>query len=243
MGFGLFGSTFVIPLYTQSLLGWTAEQAGLLLLPSTLFTAVMMPVVAQLIQRGVSQKYLIAAGMSVFFVYSFLTYHILTLDTSWGDFFWVLIIRGTGLGLLSVPISTMSLSTLRGVEIGQGASFSGMMRQLGGSFGVAIISTFVSRQIQVHRSDLVSHVSVYDLDVQQRIAQVSARFRSAGTDSLTAIQKAYGVLDNSVNQQATLMSYMDIFLWVGVLFLLFVPIVLVFIKKAKKKVSLADAAH
>jgi len=72
MGFGLFGSTFIIPIYTQSLLGWTAEQAGLLMLPSTLFVAVMMPVVAVLIQRGIPQKYLIAIGMAVFFVYSYL---------------------------------------------------------------------------------------------------------------------------------------------------------------------------
>src|SRR5579875_955970 len=67
LGFGLFGSTFVIPLYTQSLLGWTAQQSGMLQLPSTLFTALMMPVVAQLIQRGIPQKYLIAVGMTVFF--------------------------------------------------------------------------------------------------------------------------------------------------------------------------------
>jgi len=69
MGFGLFGSTFVIPLYTQSMLGWTAQQSGMLMLPSTLFVAVMMPVVAQLIQRGVSQKYLIAAGGGIFFFF------------------------------------------------------------------------------------------------------------------------------------------------------------------------------
>ena len=104
MGFGLFGSTFIIPLYTQTLLGWTGQQSGLLQLPSTLFVAVMMPVVAQLIQRGVPQKYLIAIGMSIFFIYSYLSYGILTPDTSAGDFFWVLIIRGFGLGLLSVPV-------------------------------------------------------------------------------------------------------------------------------------------
>src|SRR5882757_4017782 len=114
MGFGLFGSTFVLPLYTQSLLGWTAMQAGMLLLPSTLFLAVMMPVVAQLIQRGIAQKYLIAVGMCIFFVYSYLASSILTPYTSSGNFFWILILRGFGLGLLSVPISTMALSTLKG---------------------------------------------------------------------------------------------------------------------------------
>lgn len=243
MGFGLFGSTFVIPLYTQSLLGWTAQQSGMLQLPSTLFVAFMMPVVAQLIQRGVPQKYLIAIGMVVFFVYSFMSYKIITPHTSSGDFFWPLIIRGFGLGLLSVPVSTMSLSTLKGKEIGQGAAFSGMMRQLGGSFGVALISTFVSRQTQVHRSNLVSHLNVNNLDVQQRVAQLTSGFSRGGTDSLTARQMAYAALDGSVGKQATLLSYMDVFLWVGVMFLVCVPVVLIFVKTAKSKVSLADAAH
>src|SRR5919199_4312944 len=243
MGFGLFGSTFVIPLYTQTLLGWTAQQSGMLQLPSTLFVAVMMPVVAQLIQRGVPQKYLIAIGMGVFFIYSYLSYGILTPDTSAHDFFWVLIIRGFGLGLLSVPVSTMSLSTLKGAEIGQGAALSGMMRQLGGSFGVALISTMVTRQIDTHRSTLVSHLDINDPAVQQRVAGLAAGMRSKGFDFQTAMQKAYALLDGSVMRQATVLSYMDVFLWVGVMFLVCVPFVLLFIRTAKNKVSLADAAH
>jgi len=243
MGFGLFGSTFIIPIYTQSLLGWTAQQAGFLMLPSTLFVAVMMPVVALLIQRGIAQKYLIAIGMAVFFVYSYLSYSILTPYTSAGDFFWILIVRGFGLGLLSVPVSTMSLSTLRGQEIGQGAAFSGMMRQLGGSFGVALISTFVSRQTQVHRNTLITHLNYTDATVQQRVAQMAAVVHQRGADSLTARQTAYAMLDGAVTKQATLLSYMDVFLWVGIMFLVFVPVVLIFIKKAKNKISLGEAAH
>jgi DHA2 family multidrug resistance protein len=243
MGFGLFGSTFIIPIYTQSLLGWTAQQAGFLMLPSTLFVAVMMPVVAILIQRGVPQKYLIAAGMVVFFIYSYLSYSILTPDTSWGDFFWVLIVRGFGLGLLSVPVSTMSLSTLKGQEIGQGAAFSGMMRQLGGSFGVALISTFVSRQTQVHRSTLITHLNNTDPVVQQRVALMTTAVRHRGTDSITAVKTAYTMLDGAVTKQATLLSYMDVFLWVGIMFLVFVPVVLIFIKRAKTKVSMSEGAH
>jgi DHA2 family multidrug resistance protein len=244
MGFGLFGSTFVVPLYTQSLLGWTALQSGLLMLPSTLFVAVMMPVVAQLIQRGIPQKYLIAIGMAIFFIYSYLSYRVLTPDTSAGNFFWILIVRGLGLGLLSVPVSTMSLSTLRGQEIGQGAAFSGMMRQLGGTFGVALISTFVSRQTQVHRYALVTHLNVNDLNVQQRVAQMaSGMMQRPGVDSITARQTAYAMLDGAVDKQATLLSYMDVFLYVGLLFLVCVPVVLLFIKTAKTKISLADAAH
>ncbi|MFY0256299.1 DHA2 family efflux MFS transporter permease subunit [Chitinophaga sp. 30R24] len=243
MGFGLFGSTFVIPLYTQSLLGWTAQQSGMLQLPSTLFVAVMMPVVAILIQRGVPQKYLIAIGMSIFFIYSYLSYKVITPDTGAQDFFWVLIIRGFGLGLLSVPVSTMSLSTLKGQEIGQGAAFSGMMRQLGGAFGVALISTFVTRQTDLHRSTLVDHLDVNNPDVQNRIAQMAASMRNKGFDIMAAQQKAYAMMEGSVMKQATVLSYMDVFLWVGLMFLVCVPFVLIMVKTSKQKVSMAEAAH
>jgi DHA2 family multidrug resistance protein len=230
-------------LYTQSLLGWTAQQSGMLQLPSTLFVAVMMPVVAILIQKGVPQKILIAVGMGVFFIYSYMSYKIISPVTSGDDFFWVLIIRGFGLGLLSVPVSTMSLSTLKGKEIGEGAAFSGMLRQLGGAFGVALISTFVTRQTDLHRSTLVTHLNVNDPDVQQRVSALAAGMRSKGFDFVTAQNKAYAILDGSVMVQATVMSYMDVFLWVGIMFLVCVPFVLLFIKTSKAKVSLADAAH
>ena len=243
MGFGTFGSTFVIPLFTQSLLGWTAQQAGLLQLPSTLFVAVMMPVVATLIQKGVQQKYLIAAGMFIFYIFCMMCYKIIVPDTSSGDFFWPLIVRGLGMGLLSVPVSTMSLSTLKGQEIGQGAAFTGMMRQLGGSFGVAAISTYLSRETSIHRVDVIGHLNVNDVNVQHRVSQLAAGMHAHGMDSLTSAHTAYQMMDNSVNVQSTLLSYMDVFMLVGIIFVAFVPLVLLFIKKTKAKVSLADAAH
>ncbi|MGI4751674.1 MAG: DHA2 family efflux MFS transporter permease subunit [Janthinobacterium lividum] len=243
MGFGTFGSTFIIPLFTQSLLGWTAQQAGVLQLPSTLFVAVMMPIVAIMIQKGIPQKYLISLGMGIFFIFCMLCYKIIVPDTSSGDFFLPLMIRGLGLGLLSVPVSTMSLSTLKGQQIGQGAAFTGMMRQLGGSFGVALISTFLSRSTSVHRVNLVSHLDVNNLNVQNRVAQMSAGMRHSGVDSATARNMTYQLLDGAVNKQATLLSYMDVFMWVGIVFLVCVPLVLLMVKTSKSTVSLADAAH
>jgi DHA2 family multidrug resistance protein len=242
-GFGLFGSTFIIPLYTQTILGWNAYQSGLLMIPSTLMVAFMMPIVGMMIQKGISQKYLIAIGMVVFFLYSLYTYKIMTPRTSADDFFWPLMIRGVGLGLLSVPISTMSLSTLKGAEIGQGASFSGMMRQLGGSFGVALISTYLSRDIVGHRSNLVRSLDVYDPNVQARIKGIAAGFQAKGMAPNTALKTAYQMMDGSVSVQATILSYMDIFLYIGCMFVVCVPFVLFFIKRSKAKVSMADAAH
>jgi DHA2 family multidrug resistance protein len=119
-----------------------------------------------------------------------------------------------------------------------------MMRQLGGAFGVALISTFVSRQTQVHRYALVTHLNVNDLNVQQQVAQMAVgMMQRPGMDSVTARQTAYAMLDGAVDKQATLLSYMDVFLYVGIIFLVCVPLVLLFIKNAKTKISMADAAH
>ncbi len=242
-GFGLFGSTFIIPLYTQTILGWDATQSGLLMIPSTLMVAFMMPIVGQMIQRGVSQKYMIAMGMIVFFIYSLFTYKVITPQTSGDDFFWPLMIRGVGLGLLSVPISTMALSTLKGAEIGQGAAFSGMMRQLGGSFGVALISTYLTRDIVGHRGNLIRSLDIYNPAVQARVHGIAAGMQAKGMAPNTATKSAYQLLEGSVTVQATILSYMDIFLYIGCMFLICVPVVLIFIKRSKTKVSLADAAH
>ncbi|AEV97964.1 MFS transporter [Niastella koreensis] len=242
-GFGLFGSTFIIPLYTQTILGWDATQSGLLMIPSTLMVAFMMPIVGQMIQRGVSQKYMIAMGMIVFFIYSLFTYKVITPQTSGEDFFWPLMVRGVGLGLLSVPISTMSLSTLKGAEIGQGAALSGMMRQLGGSFGVALISTYLTRDMVGHRSNLIRNLDIYDPAVQARVHGIAAGMQAKGMASNTATKTAYQILEGSVTVQSTILSYMDIFLYIGCMFLICVPFVLIFIKRSKAKVSMADAAH
>ncbi|MGN8057672.1 DHA2 family efflux MFS transporter permease subunit [Pedobacter sp. 22163] len=244
IGFGLFGTTFVLPLYTQGLLGWSAFQSGLLLLPGTLFVAVIVYLVSQLIQRGVQAKYLIVLGMAVFFIYGYWSYHLLTLQTGASNLYWVLFVRGLGLGLLYVPVTAMSISTLEGKEIGQGAALTGMLRQLGGAFGVALITTFVSRQSQQHRVALISHLSSTDPAVQERVSLLTLRFQAQGMDVWRARQAAYTVLEGTVQKQSTLLSYMDVFLWIAVLFLICIPFVLIFVKKSARKISLADAgAH
>jgi DHA2 family multidrug resistance protein len=241
LGFGLFGSTFIIPLYTQTIMGWTALQSGMLMIPSTLFTAAMMPLVGKMMEKGTSFRLLICSGMVIFFIYSMMAYKILTPSTGADAFFWILVIRGVGLGLLSIPITTMALSTLKGKEIGQGAALSGMLRQLGGSFGVAIISTFLTRDNQLHRADLVSNLSLNSAQVQQRVHALTSGFQSKGMPLNMAHQSALKLMDRMVNLQAVILSYMDVFLWVGVMFLVCVPFVIVLIKKSKNNIDMAHA--
>lgn len=244
LGFGLYGSTFVVPLYTQSILGWTALQSGALMIPAALATAFMMPIIGKLLTKGVKQQLLVSLGLLLFFVYSFWGYKILTPDTGKDAFFWMLLVRGAGLGLLFIPITSLSLSTLKGQEIGQGASFTGMMRQLGGSFGIALITTFISTQTQRHAANLAQHIDPSSFDVQQRIAGLKASFMAKGMTPDVALSSAYKVIQGTVMKQASVLSYMDVFLYLGLLFLVCIPFVL-FVKDRKggEKIDLSEAMH
>lgn len=243
LGFGLYGSTFIIPIYTQSVLGFTATDAGLLLIPSSITTGLMMPIIGKLLQRGVPQKYLIGGGFAIFFIYSVWMYLIMTPDTGAEHFFWPLVVRGLGLGLLFVPITTLALSTLIGKDIGDGAAFTGMMRQLGGSFGIAIITTMIARLDKQHRADLIPNISGIDFNVQQRLHSLQQMFIGKGFAINESLEKAYKMLDMSVMRQAIVLSYMDIFLYLGLLFLCCIPFVLLIKKGAGKFDPKKAAAH
>lgn len=242
MGFGLYGSTFVVPLYLQNSLGWNAQQAGMIMIPAALMTAFMMPIVGMLIQKGVKPQYLAAMGMFGFFLYSFWGHNILTPDTSGNAFFWMLMMRGLAMSLLFIPVSTMSLSTLKGQQIGQGAAFTGMMRQLGGSFGIALITTFMTMGNATHRNDLLKNISTDNVTFVQQYNGMVGRFMKAGMPPNAASAAAYKMMDSSVMRQASVLTYMDVFLYIGFMFLVCVPFVLM-IKSGKEKVDVSEAMH
>jgi DHA2 family multidrug resistance protein len=244
LGFGLYGSTFIIPLYTQQILGWNATQAGLLMVPAALTTAFMMPFMGKMLQRGVKNQYMISAGMLIFFVFCFWGYKILTPDTGKDAFFWMLIIRGVAMGLLFLPIMMMSLSTLKGRQIGEGAAFTGMMRQLGGSFGIAIITTLMVKQVTVHSANLSSKMDITSPSVQNRVAMIKQGMMAKGMDPATAEAATYKILSGSVARQAAVLSYMDVFLYIGIMFLVCIPFVLMIRNRNKGPGKLdMSAAH
>lgn len=242
LGFGLYGSTLIIPIYTQSILGWTATDAGLLLIPGSITTAIMMPFVGNMIQKGVPQGYMVGVGFLVFFFFTFMMQTRMTPDTGVEHMYWPLILRGIGLGLLFVPITTLSLSTLKGKQIGEGAAFTGMMRQLGGSFGIAIITTFITRFSQEHRVDLINNLDPAKHEVSQRVTGMQQAFMSKGYSADVALKKSYQALEYAVLKQSTVMAYIDIFMYLGIMFLCCIPIILL-IKKGKNKINPADAMH
>jgi len=237
LGFGLYGTTFIIPVYTQSTLGWTAFQSGMLLVPAAITTAFLMPITGMILSKGVPQQFLVSLGMLVFACFCFWGYFILTNSTPEENFFWMLVCRGVGLPLLFIPITSLSLSTLKGPEIGQG-----MMRQVGGSFGVALITTFMARQNMFHRSTLVSKLSVDDPAVIGRVQALQHGFIAKGMQPDIALRSAYKALDYTVTAQSNVLSYMDVFYYLGILFLICIPFVL-FVKRRKLQPNLSEAMH
>ena len=227
LGFGLYSSVFIFPVFAQNLLGFTAMQTGLILLPGGMATAFMMPIVGKLLQRRVPAQLMNALGFICFFFFTYLLSKS-TLDSGRQDFFWPLILRGLGLGLLFVPLTTMALSGLRGKDIPQGAGMTNMMRQLGGSFGVALIATYIQKRSWSHRQTLLEHVTIYDPTLRDRLHAIVSGLMAKGSTLVEAQQQAYGAIEGMVARQTFLLTYMDAFRIVGVFFLCCIPLLLLF---------------
>ena len=242
LGFGLFGSVFVIPVFTQQILGFTALQTGQMLIPGALATGFMMPIVGRMLQAGVSQKVLMPIGFTLFFLFTLMLYYIISPYSGTDDFFWPLLVRGIGLGLIFVPLTTLSLSSLKGAEIAQGAGLTAMVRQLGGAFGVAILSTYLQIKAAGHRNDLLSYLATDSPSVTDRLAIVKAGFMSRGMDAFTATKQAYAALEGTLLKQSMMLTYMDVFLFLGLFFVGCIPLVL-FIKKGGSQIKADDAGH
>ena len=237
LGFGLYGTTLIIPIFCQNLLGFTAMQTGLIMLPGSLATAVMMPIVGVLLKKNLVHPAVYAGlGLILFFLFSF---DMGFLNTQIGehDFFWPLIIRGIAMGLIFIPLTTISLANLQGKEIPQGTALSNMVRQLGGSIGIAAITTFISRRTVMHYSNLSENITLTDPVAQDRVKTIAGGLISKGYDPASATKGAYGMIARIIGQQATFLTYRDLFLYLGLFFLFLIPLLLMFRNKKKKKIE------
>ncbi len=232
MGFGLFGTVFVFPIFAQQILGYTATQTGELLIPGALVGGFMMPLVGRLIAKGVSPKYLIPLGFFLFSVFTFMMGRIITPETSEASFFWPLLVRGIGLGFLFLPLTFLSLQGLKGNDVPQSTGLNNMLRQLGGSFGIAVLATYLGNRIVYNRAMIGSNLNTNDPVIMQQVSSLTKRLVASGTNVVEATQQAYMVLSGMLSKQAALVTYIDIFELLGAFFLACIPLVL-FIRRVK----------
>lgn len=240
LGFALYGSVFIFPVFCQNLLGFTAQQTGLILLPSGLATICLMPLVGMMLKKGVPAQILATGGFVLFFVFTWMLSNS-TLESGTGDFFWPLIIRGIGMAVLFVPLTTLAVSSLQGKEIGQGTGLNNMMRQLGGSFGIAILTTLIHIKSAETRSALVEKVNTYNSAYVERKEGLMHTFATQGHTSQEAEQMANRAIEGTITKQTLLLTYDHMYLLIGVFVLCAIPVI--YLQKFKKKAPIPVDAH
>ncbi len=232
-GIGLYASIFIIPVFCQSMLGYNAKDTGLLMLPGSIAAGLMMPVIAAVMKKTKISAIMLAAIGFVLFIIFVWSLSDMTTSTSASSFFWPLILRGAGLGLLFIPLLTITIYPLHNKDIPQATAFNNMVRQLGGAFGIAMATTYLSIRSVFHYSKLSEHVSMYNPTVSNRFAQYVQGFVSKGSDLVSAQSKAALALKGSLMKQALVLTYNDVFLIVGVFFAACIPFLLLFKLKDK----------
>jgi DHA2 family multidrug resistance protein len=234
-GVGLYGSTFLFLVYTQSLLGWTAWSSGVAILPSSLATAITMVVTGRLVYRT-GPRPLFAFGAVIFSV-AMLAASRWTLQSGASDLFWPMVGRGVGLGAMFVPLSTSALRSLPPQEVPQGAALYSLFRQLGGSFGIAIITTVLAHRATAHRARLVEGMGWLDPVASGGLTSMTAAFQQRGLDFASARGVATAALDRLVGAQSSLEAFQDVYAWIALGFVLSLPLVLGFARRVPVQLS------
>lgn len=236
IGFGLFTSVFLYPLFVQRIIGFTAKQTGLLLIPGAGITLFVFPLVGRLLASGkVSPRFIVMAGYGFFAAFCFIMSGY-NAEASASLFVFALILRGLGLALTNIPLINSSVSTLKPNELPMGIAVTNMMRQIGGALGIAITNTYIQQRTAVHRGDLVSNLVANDPLTNDRINGMTQSLIAKGINSFDASTIAWQNMNAIINKQAMMISYLDSFKLAGVFFIVSFP--LLFLIKGKK----ADAA-
>ncbi|MEO8579992.1 MAG: DHA2 family efflux MFS transporter permease subunit [Gemmatimonadales bacterium] len=224
MGVGLFASVFTLPVFLQNNLRMTAQQTGIVLLPGALATAVSMAVVGRLTNRF-DARILITIGAALF-AGAMIKLSRITGESGSTDFFWALIMRGVGLGMMFVPLTTITLAELSHSELPQGTGLYNFFRQLGGSLGIAAIATLLSHYTAQFRAILSEHISIGDPATVSRLEMLTRGLISQGADPWTARQRALEILDRQLMAQASVIAYSRIYVLSAALILALIPLLL-----------------
>jgi DHA2 family multidrug resistance protein len=241
-GIGIFTSVFLTPVFAQRLLNFTPSQTGLLLLPGAIIAIGGLMVSAKLLQKGISPLFMIITGMGLFMLFSWQMSQ-LNLQAGGADISVALIWRGLGLAIVTVPLLSLAVSSLSPSDIPQGAALNNMMRQLGGSFGISLVNTFLAHRNALHRSDLVSNITADNPFVVDRLSKYTKYFISRGSTIFDAHNKSLALLDTGVIRQTTLLSFSDAYLLIGMIFIIAIPLLLFTQRNKGKKTAVILSDH
>jgi MFS transporter, DHA2 family, multidrug resistance protein len=225
VGFVLYGSLVLLPLMLQTLLGYPSLQAGIAMAPRGMGSLIGMPLVGMLIGKFDARKLVaigfVAGGLTLIWLGQ------LNLNAGYWDIFWPQFCQGLGLAALFVPLTTISMDAIPREQMGNATSLFNLMRNVGGSVGIALTGTMLSRTTQAYVNVLGANVDAYSSTTANAFNAARTGFLAAGADMATATQRAYAALFGMVQQQASMVSFVLLFRLLGGIFLVLVPLILV----------------
>ena len=226
LGFALLGSTLLLPLFMQTMLGYTAEQSGLALMPGGLTIMALLPLVGFLLSRY-SPRWMLVFGLvvlaaSLFHMTSF------NLQIDFRTTTIARVLQAVGMAFLFVPINTAAYAFLPREKNNAASGLMNLARNMGGSVGISVVTTMLDRRAQMHLTNLSSHLSTSNNELQSRLKGLMLMLQSHGGRP----GGAYAILQGTVLRQATMLSYIDCFWFLGVAILCMIPAVFL-MKKSK----------
>jgi DHA2 family multidrug resistance protein len=226
----LLASMFLLPVFMQELLGFTAMQSGLALMPRTLVMMAVTPIVGRIYGK-VSPRLLVAAGITCVALGAFDVSQV-TLQSTARGIVDAILIQGVGFSLLFVPLTTAALSQIPRTKLADATGLNSLLRQVGASMGLALFATILSRHAVQAKAAIAAHVTLERPEVQARLGALVAGFQARGFGAVEAREAAVRVLDGTVTRQAMVLSFQHVLALTGVLFLCVLPL-LIFLKVKK----------
>lgn len=223
--FNLFGTIVLMPIYLQTLVGYTSYLAGFVIGPGGLATMIAMPVAGKLIEKYDPRKVL-AVGVFLGSVSTYLM-SVVNLQTDIWTFIVPRIVLGFGMGFLFIPLTIMTLSHIRKEKMGEATAMYNLLRNIGGSVGVAFVTTMVARRSQFHQSNLVAHLTPFDTAYQMAKENIGRMLSGKGKDFISPDNVIY----NELQRQAGSLAFNDAFFLLSILMMLVLPMILLMQRK------------
>jgi len=223
LGFILYSSLVLLPLYLQTLMGYPAYNSGLALSPRGIGALLFTPLAGHLTTKTDPRRILVVGlilGSITMFQLSGLN-----LYAGFWDIFWAQVLQGIALSCLFIPLMALAMARIPPQKMGNATSIFNLMRNIGGSIGIAIMTTFLARRTQLHQDHLVANVRAGDVQTLRYLQGLRAHFIAMGADGVTASRKALGAIYGLVQQHAAMLAFVEAFWIMGVVFLLMLPLV------------------
>jgi DHA2 family multidrug resistance protein len=221
LGVVLYGSTVLLPVLLQTLVGYTAQLSGLVLSPGAVVTLVSLPLVGWLLTRY-HARWLVIIGL-VTLSFGMFQLSFINLTTSFWTFVYLWMISRGGLGFLFIPINVVAFSFVPKERMNSATGLINLARNIGGSVGISLVTTLQARLAQKHQSDLVGNISPLNPRYLQALHGITATLRAHGSDAATAAHQAQAILYGEVQRQSAMLAFIDVFWILGVVCLLMIP--------------------